>query len=53
MQELLRAYLGHRELALVCCKSDAAECEELAKLEHAPDGIPSLFRLTAEGLSKL
>lgn len=48
-----RVSRGHRELALVCRKSDATECEELAKLGHTPDGIPGLFRLTAEGLSKL
>ncbi|HEX8701535.1 MAG TPA: tetratricopeptide repeat protein [Myxococcaceae bacterium] len=49
----LRVSLGHREFALVCREPDAAECEALAKLGHAPDGIPGLFRLTAEGLIRL
>jgi Tfp pilus assembly protein PilF len=49
----LRVNLGWREFALVCRESDAAECEALAKLGHAPDGIPGLFHLTAEGLSRL
>ncbi|WP_224249951.1 tetratricopeptide repeat protein [Hyalangium gracile] len=49
----LRVSLGWREFALVCRESDAAECETLAKLGHAPDGIPGLFRLTAEGLTLL
>ncbi|MFL5346021.1 MAG: tetratricopeptide repeat protein [Hyalangium sp.] len=48
----LRVNLGWREFALLCRESDAAECEALAKLGHAPDGIPGLFRLTAEGLSR-
>jgi hypothetical protein len=48
----LRVNLGWREFALVCREGDAAECEALAKLGHAPDGIPGLFRLTAEGLSR-
>jgi hypothetical protein len=50
-EEPLRVNLGWREFALVCRESDAAECEALAKLGHAPDGIPGLFRLTADGLS--
>ncbi|WP_224370581.1 tetratricopeptide repeat protein [Hyalangium versicolor] len=49
----LRVNLGWREFALVCRESDAAECEALARLGHAPDGIPGLFRLTSEGLSRL
>jgi tetratricopeptide (TPR) repeat protein len=49
----LRVSLGWREFALVCRESDAAECEALAKLGHAPDGIPGLFRLTSEGLSRV
>ncbi len=49
-EEPLRVNLGWREFALVCRESDAAECEALAKLGHAPDGIPGLFRLTPEGL---
>lgn len=49
----LRVSLGWREFALVCRESDAAECEALAKLGHAPDGIAGLFRLTSEGLSRL
>ncbi len=48
----LRVNLGWREFVLVCREMDAAECEALAKLGHAPDGIPGLFRLTAEGLSQ-
>ncbi len=47
----LRVSLGHREFVLVCREADAAECEALARLGHAPDGIPGLFRLTEEGLS--
>lgn len=47
----LRVSLGWREFALVCRDSDAAECEALAKLGHAPDGIPGLFRLTGDSLS--
>jgi tetratricopeptide (TPR) repeat protein len=49
----LRVSLGWREFALVCRETDAAECEALVKLGHAPDGIPGLFRLTAEGLSRV
>jgi thioredoxin-like negative regulator of GroEL len=49
----LRVSLGHREFVLVCRETDGTECEALAKLGHAPDGIPGLFRLTAEGLSRL
>jgi thioredoxin-like negative regulator of GroEL len=49
----LRVSLGHREFVLVCRESDSAECEALVKLGHAPDGIPGLFRLTEEGLSRL
>lgn len=49
----LRVSLGHREFVLVCREADAAECEALARLGHAPDGIPGLFRLTGEGLSRL
>ncbi|MDY7232668.1 tetratricopeptide repeat protein [Hyalangium rubrum] len=49
----LRVSLGHREFALVCREGDEAECEALAKVGHAPDGIPGLFRLTAEGLTRL
>jgi len=49
----LRVSLGHREFVLVCREADAAECEALVKLGHAPDGIPGLFRLTGEGLSRL
>ncbi|WP_232293079.1 hypothetical protein [Stigmatella aurantiaca] len=47
----LRVSLGRREYVLLCRESDASECEALARLGHAPDGIPGLFRLTAEGLS--
>lgn len=47
----LRVNLGWREFALVCRESDAAECEALAKLGYAPDGIPGLFRLTGDSLS--
>ncbi|SEU26708.1 tetratricopeptide repeat protein [Stigmatella erecta] len=46
----LRVSLGRREYALVCRESDAAECEALAGLGPAPDGIAGLFRLTDEGL---
>ncbi|MDC0710252.1 tetratricopeptide repeat protein [Stigmatella sp. ncwal1] len=46
----LRVSLGRREYALLCRESDAVECEALARWGHAPDGIPGLFRLTAEGL---
>ena len=49
----LRVSLGQREFVLVCRESDAAECETLAKLGHAPDGIAGLFRLTSEGLSRV
>jgi tetratricopeptide (TPR) repeat protein len=49
----LRVSLGWREFALVCRESDEAECQALAKLGHAPDGIPGQFRLTAEGLSRV
>ncbi len=49
----LRVNLGWREFALVCRESDAAECEALAKLGHAPDGIPALFRLTGDSLSRM
>lgn len=49
----LRVNLGWREFALLCRESDAAECEALSKLGHAPDGIPGVFRLSAEGLTKL
>jgi hypothetical protein len=49
----LRVNLGWREFALVCRESDVAECQALAKLGYAPDGIPGLFRLTAEGLSQV
>jgi Flp pilus assembly protein TadD len=52
-EEPLRVNLGWREFALMCRESDAAECEALAKLGHAPDGIPGLFRLTGEGLSRV
>ena len=45
--------LGWREFVLLCRESDSAECEALAKRGHAPDGIPGLFRLTAEGLFRL
>jgi tetratricopeptide (TPR) repeat protein len=48
----LRVSLGHREFVLVCREADAAECEKLAKLGHASDGIPGLFRLTDEGLTR-
>jgi hypothetical protein len=48
----LRVNLGWREFALLCRESDAAECEALAKLGHAPDGIPGIFRLTSEGLTR-
>jgi hypothetical protein len=47
----LRVNLGWREFALVCRESDAAECESLSKLGHAPDGIPGLFRLAGDSLS--
>ncbi|WP_164015910.1 tetratricopeptide repeat protein [Pyxidicoccus trucidator] len=43
--------LGRRELALVCRESDAAAREALERLVPALDGIPGVFRLTAEGLS--
>jgi hypothetical protein len=49
----LRVNLGWREFALVCRESDAAECEALVKLGHAPDGIPGLFRLTGDSLSRV
>jgi tetratricopeptide (TPR) repeat protein len=49
----LRVNLGWREFALVCRESDAAECEALAKLGHAPDGIPGLFSLTRDGLTRV
>jgi tetratricopeptide (TPR) repeat protein len=49
----LRVSLGWREYALVCRESDAAGREALARLGHAPDGIPGLFRLTEEGLRPL
>ena len=49
----LRVNLGWREFALVCRDSDAAECEALAKLGHAPDGIPGLFRLTGDSLTRV
>lgn len=48
----LRVNLGWREFALVCRESDVAECEALAKLGHAPDGIPGLFRLSGDSLSR-
>ncbi|HVG63531.1 MAG TPA: tetratricopeptide repeat protein [Hyalangium sp.] len=50
-EESLRVNLGWREFALVCRESDAAECESLSKLGHAPDGIPGLFRLAGDSLS--
>jgi hypothetical protein len=49
----LRVSLGWREFTLLCREADAAECEALAKLGHAPDGIPGIFRLTPEGLSRV
>ncbi len=49
-EEPLRVSLGWREYALLCRESDAAACEALTKLGHAPDGIPGPYRLTPEGL---
>jgi tetratricopeptide (TPR) repeat protein len=49
----LRVSLGWREFTLLCREADAAECQALVKLGHAPDGIPGSFRLTAEGLSRV
>ncbi len=49
----LRVNLGWREFALVCREADEAERQALARLGHAPDGIPGLFRLAADGLSRL
>ncbi|MBJ6759855.1 tetratricopeptide repeat protein [Myxococcaceae bacterium JPH2] len=48
----LQVSLGRRELALLCRESDEASREALIRLGHAPDGIPGLFRLTADGLSR-
>ncbi|XXF77059.1 tetratricopeptide repeat protein [Myxococcaceae bacterium GXIMD 01537] len=48
--EPLGVCLGWREYALLCRESDAAALSALAGLGHASEGIPGLFRLTAEGL---
>ncbi len=45
--------LGRREYALLCREADAESCVALARLGHAPDGIPGLFRLTTEGLASI
>lgn len=52
-EEPLRVSLGWREYALLCRESDTAACEALARLGHAPDGIPGLYRLTTGGLELL